>query len=107
VLLGGLGLVAVLTGGSPGGLLLPRALAGSELLARTDLLARSQLLDSVRRNEARAQGICNRLRTLKGQGVPYTSPQANSTIAAQEGVSLMEAEVLITYVVDRHCPDVR
>jgi hypothetical protein len=101
VLLGGLGLVALLAGGSPGGPLLPRALAGS------DLLARSQLLDSVRRNEARAQGICNRLRTLKGQGVPYTSPQANSTIAAQEGVSLMEAEVLITYVVDRHCPDVR
>lgn len=69
--------------------------------------AQSNLLESVRRNPERAKALCNQLREMNRQGVSYTSRQATRTIASQEGLSLMDAEVLTTYVVGLHCPDVR
>jgi hypothetical protein len=69
--------------------------------------AQSTLLESVRRNPARAKALCAQLREMNAQGLSYTSSQATTTVAAQESVSLMEAEVLITYVVGIHCPDLR
>jgi hypothetical protein len=69
--------------------------------------AQSSLLESVRKNPARAKAICGQLRAMNQQGVSYTSRQATRTIAEQEGLSLVDAEVLTTYVVGLHCPDVR
>jgi hypothetical protein len=69
--------------------------------------AQSSLLESVRRDPARAKALCNQLREMNKQGISYTSRQATRTIAAQEGLSAMDAEVLTTYVVGMHCPDVR
>ncbi|TVS02519.1 MAG: hypothetical protein EA413_12185 [Cyanobium sp. PLM2.Bin73] len=69
--------------------------------------AQSSLLESVRRDPARAKALCNQLREMNTQGISYTSKQATRTIAAQEGLSVMDAEVLTTYVVGMHCPDVR
>ncbi|MFO8238647.1 MAG: hypothetical protein R6U00_10470 [Prochlorococcaceae cyanobacterium] len=85
--------------------LLTAALPGAELVAPAR--AQSSLLESVRRNPARAKALCNQLREMNKQGISYTSKQATRTIAAQEGLSVMDAEVLTTYVVGMHCPDVR
>ena len=70
-------------------------------------LAQSNLLQSVRRDPARAKALCNQLREMNRQGMSATSKQATRTIASQEGLNPVDAEVLITYVVGLHCPDVR
>jgi hypothetical protein len=70
-------------------------------------LAQSNLLESVRRDPSRAKRLCRELRQMNQQGISYTSKQAIRQIASQENLSLMDAEVLTTYVVGLHCPDVR
>ncbi|MCP9928075.1 hypothetical protein KBY90_09325 [Cyanobium sp. CH-040] len=70
-------------------------------------LAQSNLLQSVRRDPARAKALCNQLREMNRQGMSATSKEATRRIAAQEGLSPVDAEVLITYVVGMHCPEVR
>lgn len=82
--------------GLPGALLQPQA-----------AVAQSNLLESVRRDPARAKRLCRDLRQMNQQGISYTSKQAIRQIASQENLSLMDAEVLATYVVGLHCPDVR
>jgi hypothetical protein len=69
--------------------------------------AQSQLLESVKQNPARAQALCSQLRGFNAEGLSATSPQAVAQIARQENLSPMDAEVLTTYVVGLHCPDVR
>ncbi len=69
--------------------------------------AQSNLLESVRRDPSRAKRLCRQLRQMNQQGISYTSKQAIRQIANQENLSLMDAEVLTTYVVGLHCPDVR
>lgn len=71
------------------------------------VMAQSQLLESVKQNPARAQALCSQLRRFNAQGLSATSPQAVAQIASQENLSPMDAEVLTTYVVGLHCPDVR
>ena len=44
---------------------------------------------------------------LNAQGLSYTSPEAVAQIAARQGLSNTDAEILSTYVVGLHCPDVR
>jgi hypothetical protein len=96
LLIGGvLASLALLTAGfSAGGVIAPAQ-------------AQSSLLESVRRDPARAKALCRQLREMNSQGISYTSRQATRTIAAQEGLSAVDAEVLTTYVVGMHCPDVR
>jgi hypothetical protein len=81
-------------------------LAGSPLLPQR-AQAQSDLLESVRRDPSRAKRLCRELRQLNQQGISYTSKQGIRQIASQENLSLMDAEVLTTYVVGLHCPDVR
>ena len=69
--------------------------------------AQSQLLESVKQNPARAKALCSQLRGFNAEGLSATSPQAVAQIARQENLSPMDAEVLTTYVVGLHCPDVR
>jgi heme exporter protein D len=83
------------------------ALLPGALLQPHPVLAQSNLLESVRRDPARAKRLCRELRQLNQQGISYTSKQALRQIASQENLSLMDAEVLTTYVVGLHCPDVR
>jgi hypothetical protein len=67
----------------------------------------SQILESVKRNPGKAKQICAQLRQMNAEGVSYTSRKATRQIAQQEGLSPGDAEVLTTYVVGLHCPDVR
>jgi ABC-type transporter MlaC component len=89
----------------------PRALAlgliTALLAAGSPALAQSNLLESVKRNPAQARKLCNQLRAFNQQGLSYTSKKALQQIASQQNLSVMDAEVLTTYVVGLHCPDVR
>ena len=69
--------------------------------------SQSALLESVKRDPAKAKALCKQLRQFNSQGIPYTSKQATQQIARQENLSTPDAEVLTTYVVGLHCPDVR
>jgi hypothetical protein len=82
------------------------ALPGTPILT-PPAQAQSNLLESVRRDPARAKRLCRELRQMNQQGISYTSKQATRQIASQENLSLMDAEVLTTYVVGLYCPDVR
>ncbi|MCP9882548.1 hypothetical protein KBY65_08650 [Cyanobium sp. Alchichica 3B3-8F6] len=73
----------------------------------TPALAQSQLLESVKQNPARAKALCDQMRGFNAQGLSATSKQAVAQIARQENLSPMDAEVLTTYVIGLHCPDVR
>ena len=77
------------------------------LAAASPALAQSNLLESVKRNPGQARKLCNQLRAFNQQGLSYTSKKALQQIASQENLSVMDAEVLTTYVVGLHCPDVR
>ena len=69
--------------------------------------ANSPLLKSVKNNPQRAKALCVQLKSLNARGLSYTSPKAVAQIAAQQGLSIMDAEILSTYVVGLYCPDVR
>ena len=89
---------------------LGRALAlGACLLlaSQPPALAGSALLDRVKQNPKVAAAICAELRSLNAQGIVSTSPQAVNRIAAMQELNATDAEILTTYVVGLHCPDVR
>jgi triphosphoribosyl-dephospho-CoA synthetase len=82
------------------------AAAGGLTLLPAPGLTQSSMLDGVKRDPARARSLCRQFRELNKQGVSYTSRQALQQVAGQEGLNLMDAEVLSTYVVGLYCPDV-
>ena len=69
--------------------------------------AASPLLETVKQNPALARQMCARFKTLNAEGQSATSPQSIAAVAAAQGLSPMDAEVLITYVIGLNCPDVR
>lgn len=84
------------------------ALAAAVLLApQAPAQAGSALLDRVKQNPKVAVAICAELRSLNAQGITSTNPQAVNRIAAMQGLGATDAEILTTYVVGLHCPDVR
>lgn len=82
-------------------------LSGLASLGPQPAKAQSSLLDSVKQNPQRARALCGELKALNGQGLSYTSPQALRQVAASQGLSNTDAEILSTYVVGLYCPDVR
>ena len=70
-------------------------------------LAASPLLESVKQNPQLAKSLCNDLRQLNAQGVRSTAPQAIDMVAKRQNISPADAEIVTTYVVGLHCPDVR
>lgn len=69
--------------------------------------AQSQLLESVKQNPGRARALCSQLKGFNAQGLAATSPQVVGQVARQENLSVLDSEVLITYVIGLYCPDVR
>lgn len=89
----------------PGGLLaLPLLLA---LLPAGPSPAASALLESVKSNPARARSLCDRFKEFNAQGKSATSGEAVAWVASTQSLSKEDAEVLSTYVIGLHCPDVR
>ncbi|MFN9620654.1 MAG: hypothetical protein ACK55X_13185 [Synechococcaceae cyanobacterium] len=69
--------------------------------------AASALLETVKQNPALARKLCERFKQYNAQGKSATSREAISWVAADQDLSPVDAEVLSTYVIGLHCPDVR
>ena len=69
--------------------------------------ADSDLLNGVKRNPQEAQAMCQTFRSLNGQGESAYDKSTTKKVAKSRQISRRDAEVLITYVVGIHCPDVR
>ncbi|MFN5118655.1 MAG: hypothetical protein ACK5FE_15985 [Cyanobacteriota bacterium] len=67
----------------------------------------SPLLESVKQNPALAKSLCARFKGLNAQGISATSRSSIDVVAKEQGLSQVDAEVLATYVIGLHCPDVR
>ena len=78
------------------------ALFGSAALA-----ADSDLLDSVKRNPQLAARMCRQFKDLNSKGKSAYSMKTTKQVAAAQKLTNQDAEVLVTYVVGMHCPDVR
>ena len=77
-------------------------------LLRTPALAQSELLDSIKRDPADAKAMCRQFRTAKATNKSFDPYSRKTTIkvAKNRQLSTNDAEILITYVVGMHCPDV-
>lgn len=84
---------------------------GALLLALAPLppqaaVSASPLLDSVKQNSDLARQMCTRFRKLNSEGQSAMSQAAIAALARTDGLSLMDAEVLITYVIGLYCSEV-
>ncbi|MEB3334632.1 MAG: hypothetical protein VKP70_06580 [Cyanobacteriota bacterium] len=77
------------------------------LLLATPLKAASALLERVKRNPALAKSLCAQFKQLNAAGRSATSRDSIAMVASSQGLSQVDAEVLTTYVIGLHCPDVR
>jgi hypothetical protein len=71
------------------------------------LRAASALLESVKQNPALAKQLCGQFKALNAQGKSATSKESIAMVASSQNLSPVDAEVLTTYVIGLHCPDVR
>ena len=69
--------------------------------------AASALLESVKQNPELAKRLCGQFKALNAEGKSATSRESIARVAESQGLSPMDAEVLTTYVIGLHCPDVR
>lgn len=69
--------------------------------------ADSDLLDSVKRNPQLAATMCQQFKDLNSKGKSAYSKKTTKQVAAAQKLTKEDAEVLVTYVVGMHCPDVR
>ena len=80
------------------------ALIGSPVLVSA---AESDLLNSVKRNPEKAETMCRSFRTMNENGESAYSKRATREVAKNQNLNFQDAEILVTYVVGMHCPDVR
>ena len=69
--------------------------------------ARSSLLESVKQNPEEARVLCKKLSSLNEEGISTSSAEAIKEIARKKNLSVIDAEILMTYVIGLNCPDVR
>ena len=74
---------------------------------QSPLRAASALLESVKQNPGLAKQLCGQFKALNAQGKSATSKEAIAMVASSQNLSPVDAEVLTTYVIGLHCPDVR
>lgn len=94
----------------PRGFRFPSGLLALPLLLATlpaePSLAASALLEMGREAET-ANKLCDRFRQFNNEGKSATSKEAIAWVAAEKKLSLVDAEVLSTYVIGLSCPGVR
>jgi hypothetical protein len=69
--------------------------------------AASALLETVKQNPALAKNLCDQFKQRNAAGQSAVSKESISQVAASQGLSSVDAEVLTTYVIGLYCPDVR
>ena len=84
--------------------LIALALIGSQTLVGA---SESDLLNSVKRNPDKARSMCRSFRKMNEDGKSAYSKKATRQVAKNQNLSFQDAEILVTYVVGMHCPDVR
>ena len=67
----------------------------------------SALLQGVKKNPGEAKAMCRGFRQLNEQGQSALSKASIRALAQQRELSVQDAEILATYVIGLHCPDVR
>jgi hypothetical protein len=77
------------------------------LLMAIPARAASPLLDSVKANPSLANQMCSRFKQLNAEGKSATSKASLTAVAEAQGLSITDSEILVTYVIGLHCPDVR
>jgi hypothetical protein len=77
------------------------------IAAPATLAQQSTLLESVKRNPDEARAMCRQFKTLNAKNISATSAQSINAVANQRNLSRQDAEILVTYVIGLHCPDVR
>ena len=80
------------------------ALIGSPVLVSA---ADSDLLNSVKRNPEKAKSMCRSFRKMNENDKSAYSKKATRKVAKSQNLNFQDAEILVTYVVGMHCPDVR
>ena len=80
---------------------------GLVVLQTTTVSAGSDLLNEVKRNPQQAKSMCRNFKELNTNGKSAHSKKSIRTIAKSRKLSNEDAEVLVTYVVGMHCPNVR
>ena len=76
-------------------------------LQTTTVSAGSDLLNEVKRNPQQAKIMCRDFKELNENRKSAHSKKSIRTIAKSRKLSNEDAEVLVTYVVGMHCPNVR
>ena len=69
--------------------------------------ADSDLLNSVKRNPEKAKAMCRSFRQMNAHGKSAYSKKATRKVAESQNLTFQDAEILVTYVVGMHCPNVR
>ena len=76
-------------------------------LQTTTVSAGSDLLNEVKRNPQQAKSMCRDFKELNENRKSAHSKKSIRTIAKSRKLSNEDAEVLVTYIVGMHCPNVR
>lgn len=82
------------------------ACLGLLLIPLPPLLAASPLLESVKQNPALAAKLCGQFKQLNANGRSATSKDSIAAVASSQGLSAMDAEVLIIYLIGLNCSTV-
>ena len=77
------------------------------LAPNTATAADSDLLNGVKSNPQEAKAMCKSFRDQNDRGTSAYDRATTREVANSRQISKPDAEVLITYVVGIHCPDVR
>ena len=77
------------------------------LAPSTAAAADSDLLNGVKSNPQEAKAMCQDFKDLNERGKSAYDRATTRNVAQSRQISKPDAEVLITYVVGIHCPDVR
>ena len=88
---------------------LQSALVALVLIGAPNLVgaAESDLLDNVKRNPEKAKAMCRSFRKMNDNGKSAYSKKATRKVAQSQNLTFQDAEILVTYVVGMHCPNVR
>lgn len=61
----------------------------------------------VKTNPADAKEMCNKFEEFNSNGLGFMSEQALEYVSKTKNIRLGQAEILSTYVVGLHCPDIK
>ncbi|KKZ15126.1 MAG: hypothetical protein TH68_02100 [Candidatus Synechococcus spongiarum 142] len=66
----------------------------------------SSLLNSVKSDPGRAEQLCQQFNVINASGHSVYSSTGLGQVASSQELTTSDAEILITYVVGLHCPNV-